>query len=792
MTRQYTRLLTLAFLGSGLAPLLTYAAFRYRAQHILAPEGDWIGTATGSLVRWQAFVLVGLVVAATAVVWRALLWFEPRVEATARQQADFLASLPARYVDLAIFGSAALSLFLELAIIRWQATVFEFFAFYKNLSLLACFAGLGLGYALAGRKHIALLFSIPLLCWEFLLMIGMRYGMRDEVYQTLNIMPFREQLTMGLTTADRFYYASQTYFVLAVVFVVTALIFIPVGQLCGALMERREKLRAYGLNLLGSLAGVVLIFAFSAFWTPPFLWFLLVVVGLLLFTSRERPVLVFGVVFATLALGALAWPVNPLWPRIYSPYQMLEFGHAKQGLMVIRAAGQYYQRVHDLSDASVEANPGLGFIRNYYDLPFRAFGHPHDVAVVGAGTGNDVAAALRNGVSSVDAIEIDPAIQMAGADAHPEHPYSDPRVHAVINDARSFLRSTRRSYDMVVYGLLDSHTLLSQASSVRLDSFVYTVEGLREARARLRPNGMISLSFSVLSPELGHKIYLMLQEAFDGRAPVCFRTYYDRSIVFLASNDPSFAVPPWVLKTGFEDDTATFGDARLSADVSTDDWPFFYMPRRVYPVSYLVMIGLVLALSTLLVGAFSEGPPRLGHVPFFLLGVGFMLIETKGITELGLTFGNSWQVIGVVIAGIMAMAFLANCVVQRWKVERVEICYVLLLASLLVGWLVAGYGGLPSNWAGRAGTTVLLTCPLFFSGMVFSTLLRSRGEISGIISANLFGAMCGGLLEYNSMYFGFRWLYLMAAALYLLAFVWDLVRSKRAEQVFELPAQSAP
>jgi hypothetical protein len=200
MTRQYTRLLTLAFLGSGLAPLLTYAAFRYRAQHNLAPEGDWIRTATGSLVRWQAFVLVGLVVAATAVVWRALLWFEPRVEATARQQADFLASLPARYVDLAIFGSAALSLFLELAIIRWQATVFEFFAFYKNLSLLACFAGLGLGYALAGRKHIALLFSIPLLCWEFLWMIGMRYGMRDEVYQTLNIMPFREQLTMGLTT----------------------------------------------------------------------------------------------------------------------------------------------------------------------------------------------------------------------------------------------------------------------------------------------------------------------------------------------------------------------------------------------------------------------------------------------------------------------------------------------------------------------------------------------------------------------------------------------------------------
>jgi hypothetical protein len=67
---------------------------------------------------------------------------------------------------------------------------------------------------------------------------------------------------------------------------------------------------------------------------------------------------------------------------------------------------------------------------------------------------------------------------------------------------------------------------------------------------------------------------------------------------------------------------------------------------------------------------------------------------------------------------------------------------------------------------------------MFFSGLVFSTLLRSHGEISAILSANLFGAVCGGLLEYNSMYFGFRSLYLMAMGLYLVAFVWDLVRSK--------------
>jgi len=54
-----------------------------------------------------------------------------------------------------------LSLFLELAVIRWQGTVFEFFAFYKNFGLLACFAGLGLGYALASRDRIYLALAIP-------------------------------------------------------------------------------------------------------------------------------------------------------------------------------------------------------------------------------------------------------------------------------------------------------------------------------------------------------------------------------------------------------------------------------------------------------------------------------------------------------------------------------------------------------------------------------------------------------------------------------------------------------
>ena len=53
-----------------------------------------------------------------------------------------MSDVPAGYLNASIVGAAALSQLLELAVIRWQGTVFDFFAFHKNVTLL-CRAGLG-------------------------------------------------------------------------------------------------------------------------------------------------------------------------------------------------------------------------------------------------------------------------------------------------------------------------------------------------------------------------------------------------------------------------------------------------------------------------------------------------------------------------------------------------------------------------------------------------------------------------------------------------------------------------
>jgi predicted membrane-bound spermidine synthase len=135
---------------------------------------------------------------------------------------------------------------------------------------------------------------------------------------------------------------------------------------------------------------------------------------------------------------------------------------------------------------------GLTFLvlLRYLDFKRTALG-VGALAIMGSGSGNDVAAAIRMGAREIDAVEIDPVIAALGTAYHPEHPYQDERVWVHITDARTFIRNTEKHYDLLVIGLLDSHTVLSQASSVRLDSFVYTTQGFREALHLLKEDGII-------------------------------------------------------------------------------------------------------------------------------------------------------------------------------------------------------------------------------------------------------------------------------------------------------------
>jgi SAM-dependent methyltransferase len=687
------------------------------------------------------------------------------------------------------------SLLLELIMIRWLASVFPVFSFFKNFTLLACFLGLGAGYAVAEKQPCAPGLVLPMLA----LFVGIITLLRYDVGATTDLfsgLPMQEQTSISiwmdkLNWQDLFGQSVPLYLLLGTSFVLCACICYPVGQLCGKLLGSTDALRAYGLNLIGSIVGVAVLFVMSLFWLPPVVWFTAVGGTLLFFVLARDKRMPLGVASFCLLIGILSWPVQTDIQRIYSPYQLLEKMAKDDGLMNILSGGAYYQKVFNFA----EVNRGHEreedrYVRAYYEFPFHFKKKPERVAIVGAGSGNDVAAALRMGASHVDAIEIDPAIAFLGKSYHPEHPYDDPRVTLHINDARNFFRTAKQQYDLIIYGVLDSHTSLSHASNLRVDSYVYTREGIAEAFKLLKPDGVVSIAFALPNESLGFKLSHILGDIPGAGKPLAVRVGYDSktTTAFIAQKGRNavLADPKAFAAFGFEDVSNHFAQPYSAESIPTDDWPFFYMIKRTYPLSYMIALGMVLMLSYMFVRktiGWTE-PIERGYLPFFFLGAGFMLVETKAITELGLHLGGTWFVIAITITMVLLMAFLANLLVQRKLAPRTSIAYVGLLASLLLGYFSArnhdliGFG---SPMLNMIVSCVVLTIPLFFSGFVFSSLIAKPGQnISTALAYNLMGALFGGLMEYNSMYFGFAFLYLLAMGFYGLAWVFSLEPAKAA------------
>lgn len=694
-------------------------------------------------------------------------------------QADYLDSLSTRRVSTYIFGYAALSLFLELAVIRWQTSAISILAFYKNFSLLSAFAGLGLGYALFRRRQTPVFAVIPILGLQLFTFWVLRTPRFAQTLEAVGLNPFAEQTTMGVRQAGEPIELMTVYLTLASVFIGTALAFLPIGQCIGRLMGRTSNLRSYGLNLLGSLFGVGVIYLFSAAWLPPALWFgiaFLALMPLYVYNRRlARALALTGIGVVILS----AVPPDPSTENIYSPYQLIEADRDESGEMNIRSAGHFLLTATNLAGEAIEGDRERQHLADFYEFPFKVAESLDRILIVGAGAGNDVAAALRQGARHVDAVEIDPAIAHLGME-HPENPFRSPRVTVHVDDARSFLASTSASYDLIVYGLLDSHSVVSHGSSVRMDSYVYTVEGLRLARDRLAPNGVLSLAFLAFDLDLTDKLHGMLNASFNGIDPSVVSVSPSTLIFLHGRQGPPHVDEALLRSAGFDDVSEAARALARDTDLATDDWPFLYIAKRTFPLSYLGMGALVLAMGGLMVRSFAAGGLDVGNAGFFFLGAGFLLVETKGITELGVTFGNTWQVVGIVIIAVLMMGFFANLVVTNRPQISMRLVISLLMLSLLVGYIMSALGITGSTNGAKWLALFALTLPVFFSGLAFSRGLTVASSVSGALAANIMGAIVGGLLEYSAMLLGFRSLYALSGLMFAIG-GYFLVGSMRSD-----------
>lgn len=674
-----------------------------------------------------------------------------------------------------------LTLFAELALIRWLGTEVRVFAYVKNLALLVAFLGFGLGCALS-RQPVRWWASVTSLLGLVMIVRSPWNGGRALETLSRSLGGAQDIAIWATDTTRNWPHFVAAAAITAILLLLIAYIFIPLGQIVGRQLElAAHPLPGYSWNLAFSLAGILGFFAACRLSAPPTVWVAIVFLGFgLLQEQPKRKLLIAALVIPA---GLLLHDVTTADRfTVWTPYQEIEVirQHFKDGEF-LRAYVQVnhtgYQTIVNLSPEFLGRHPGLlkeAPEENPYNLPFAFTSPSPSVMIVGSGTGNDVAAAIRHQSRSVDAVEIDPGILALGKTMHPERPYSSPTVNVHLTDARAFMRRAHGPYDLVLFGLLDSHTQLSDYSNMRIDNFVYTKESFQEAKSLLAPDGVLFVKFQVDRPWLGKRLAEILTDVF-GKAPVIFTqnsSFTVGATCFAISSsqqvEQKLAANP-SLRQLVAGNPPSFLDLP-AVPMTTDDWPYLYQEGKWIPGVFLSVGILVLLLGTLLYWQIPEARAQPPSLFFFSMGAGFLLLETQVISRLALYFGTTWQVNGIVIAAILTALLLANFVIEKQAKPWPGGWYLAgLLASICVAYAIP-FARIPGS---AATVGVFAACvfaiPVFFAGLLFATEFRVTESPSAALGANMLGAVVGGLLENCSLVIGMRALLLLAFGLYVLA-----------------------
>lgn len=652
-----------------------------------------------------------------------------------------------------LFFASFLALFAELSLIRFLPAYLQSVAYFVNLVLIASFLGLGLGFLLASRARRLEIAFMPLV----LLTTGAAWLLSG--FSVKNIEGSDEPLWLSDASEAMFSIQVPMWIPVLTSFILVAVTFIPVGQVMGRLFGRFPRLKAYALDLGGSLTGVVGFGVLAALETPPELWFVIVACTATLALVRSLSARAISLV-AGVAVVALVWWMGA--GSIWSPYYKVDTRVTRQGNEVIYTNGILHQVILDLeSKQSYNATT-----RKRFEYPYRMARSLDEVLIIGAGSGNDVAVALAMGAKHIDAVEIDPVFPRLGRARHPNKPYDSKRVTLQIQDARSWLSQTDKRYDLIVFGTLDSQALLSGLSSVRLDNYIYTKESFRDAYSLLKPGGRLAVLHMSISDYIADRIFLLLTHAA-GRPPI-FRFYKDHTL-FNITFIQGEGLP-------FQPMSASYRKRLAAQHLPTDDWPYLYLREPSVPAHYLwALLGMLLT-SVLGVGSVIGRRRFMLDGPMFFLGAGFLLLETQSVTRMSLLFGSTWVVNLLVFSSILGVLFLANLFVwNRTRLGRtlpVRAMFLVLAASLVVmtfipvGWI----SGLPVLLKWIVGGCVV-ALPIGLAGLIFPSLFEQAKDPRAAFGSNLLGAIVGGTAEYLTMILGISSLTLMGAAFYLTAFL---------------------
>ena len=377
-------------------------------------------------------------------------------------------------------------LFLELALIRWLGANVIHLSYFSNFVLLGSFLGIGAGFLISRKSWSIWPASMPLLS---ILVVGVLWF----------------PVTIERTGSDVIYFTSletsgpPAWLALPIIFAMVAVVLAGPAEVVGRCFGKLPPLTAYRYDLIGSFLGICAFTALSFLHAPSVAWGFIAFILYLALTSPSRRLVTCA--WALMLVGKLLQ--ETLAPGVsWSPYYKVatkEVDVAGSNLLLIGVNGVPHQL---MAPAKWKLEQGEGIYRTpYLRLPANPL---EDVLIIGAGSGSDVAIALSKQARHVDAVDIDPRILQIGVEQNPDRPYADKRVKMHTNDGRAFLESTDRKYDLILFALPDSLTLVSGASQIRLE-VIPVYAGSAGVRARAPETQRRLRDVQLLSRALAHR-----------------------------------------------------------------------------------------------------------------------------------------------------------------------------------------------------------------------------------------------------------------------------------------------
>ncbi len=647
-----------------------------------------------------------------------------------------------RLLILRLIASSALMLLLELALIRWLGANVVHLSYFSNFVLLGSFLGIGLGFLVSRKSWTVVPVAMPLLA---ILVTAVLLFPVTIQRQGSDVIYFTAMKVAG----------PPAWLALPVIFLLVAVILAGPAEMVGRCFGGLEPLTAYRYDLIGSLLGIAVFTLMSFLRAPSVIWGLVASLVFLVLATGVRTRLVYAV-SGVIVVGMLLSETLTAGVS-WSPYYKVQTHHSNSGpgALSIWVNGVPHQTM-------AKASWRLRNAPEQYGTPYRRL--PKDsldnVLIVGAGSGSDVAIALRKGAKHVDAVEIDPRILQLGQQRNPDHAYQDPRVSTHVNDGRAFLQSTDTRYDLILFALPDSLALVNGASQIRLESFLFTQQALESVRAHLTPDGGFAMYNYYRENWLIDRLAGTAATVF-GHTPCVDSFTSHQAVVAVALQESNQACGKAYAPT-----------TRVVAP-ATDNAPFLYFKGGMIPWLYVWTLLGVVMVSLLLVR--TVGGPFRQMRPFadlFFMGAAFLLLETKNVASFALMFGTTWFVNALVFAGILVIVLAAVETTQRLRTPPLPVVFAGIAVSLVLAWLIQPdiLLGL-SFWPRLVCASLLAFLPIYLANVAFAKRFAATSDSQSAFGVNLLGSIVGGCLEYAALLTGYDNLLIVAGLLYLAAFM---------------------